>query len=122
MALEDKIDLLITAVNKLADKMDGASGGGKAASTGGKAASTGGKASTPEIKGEDVKAAILKVKAEKGDDAAKDVIAKAMGKKGAKLADLMAASAKFGKALELANAALEAADEPEGEEEEEDEL
>lgn len=120
MALEDKIDTLITAVNKLTDALaaGGGTGGGKA--SGGKASGgAAGKTDKPSLNADQVKAAILKVKEEKGDDAAKAVIAKAMGKSGAKLAELLAAAGKFQKAMDAAEEALNAEAEPDAEEEDE---
>lgn len=121
MALEDKIDNLIAAVNKLEATIasGGGSTGGKTTGGGGKAGAGKGAADKPTLTADTVKAAILKVKEEKGDDAAKSVIAKAMGKSGAKLAELLAAAGKFQKAMDAAEEALNASDEAEAEEEDE---
>jgi hypothetical protein len=123
MALEDKIDTLITAVNKLADVMAKNGGGAAAgAKAGGATAGKAGGDKAAAISADDLKALIVKVKNEKGEDAAKEVIKGALGKNG-KLADLLALSAKFPKAKQLAEAALAAEDdEPEPEVEDDDEL
>jgi hypothetical protein len=120
MALEEKIDQLTAAVISLTAKI-GAEGGnvasGKGSTTtaaGAKNTAAGAKAgkaasSKPKHTPDDVKTAVLEVKAKKGDDAAREVIEGAIGE-GGKLAQLLTTPDKFAKAMELATAALEAED------------
>lgn len=125
--IEQSLDGLVAILTRIADQADaGAFSGvgigdgaaaGKAATGGKGATTTGGKGATVKVTVEQVKAAVIKVKDEIGEDEAKTVIEKFAGKK-KKLADLVQMPAKFAEVVAFCAKVIEDGELPADEDDE----